>query len=103
MVLACGWAVRFERSVSGRPGAEGAPRSRLDEDLLVLESLLTEVLLVEVGCVDAGAIRRDCLIDCVVSSNALTHFGLRIDLSHESLQDVSTSEEENIRVNRIPF
>lgn len=55
-----------KRSVSGRPGAEGAPRSRLSrlllaEPSLVEESLLAAVLVVLVGCDAGGARRRDCL------------------------------------------
>ena len=51
---------RDERSVSCRPGAEGAPRSRAS--LLwevVEESFEVVVLEVEVGCVEGGARRRD--------------------------------------------
>lgn len=50
-----------ERSVSGRPGAEGAPRSRSSRlpELLVDESLLAAVLVVLVGCDAGGAMRRD--------------------------------------------
>lgn len=50
-----------ERNVSGRPGAEGAPRGRLS--LLPLEeeeNLDVAVLVVDEACDDAGAIRRDC-------------------------------------------
>jgi hypothetical protein len=48
---------RDVRSVSCRPGAEGAPRGRLDCD----ESVdLEVVLLVEVAWEAEGAIRRDC-------------------------------------------
>lgn len=54
-----GWSE--ERSVSGRPGAEGAPRSRSSRrpELLVDDSLLAEVLVVLVGCDAGGARRRD--------------------------------------------
>lgn len=51
-----------ERSVSGRPGAEGAPRSRFLVDLLLDESLDVLVLEVLVGCVEDGARRRDCVV-----------------------------------------
>lgn len=56
---------RDDRSVSGRPGAEGAPRSRslgpLDEVAAVVEeeSLEELVLVVLVGWADEGAMRRD--------------------------------------------
>lgn len=52
---------RDDRSVSGRPGAEGAPRSRFSRllPLVVEDSLLAAVLLVLVGCDAAGARRRD--------------------------------------------
>lgn len=46
------------RSVSWRPGADGAPRSR--SLLFVDESLDVLVLDVLVGWVDEGARRRDC-------------------------------------------
>lgn len=54
-----------DRSVSGSPGADGAPRSRFSRLLLPLplvveESLLAAVLLVLVGCDAVGASRRDC-------------------------------------------
>ena len=64
-------AAREERSVSWRPGAEGAPRSGvsvLDVGVRVEESLEVVVLVVEVGWAAGGARRRDCVgsvrIDC---------------------------------------
>jgi hypothetical protein len=62
-----GW--RDSRSVSGRPGAEGAPRSSVSRllPLLVEESLLAAVLVVLVGCDAAGARRRDCFLWNAVS------------------------------------
>lgn len=54
-----GW--RERRSVSGRPGADGAPRSSVSRLLVLLveESLLAAVLVVLVGCDAAGAMRSD--------------------------------------------
>lgn len=54
--------------MSGRPGAEGAPRETDDEGVVGV-SLLGCVLVVEVGWVAAGVMRRDwqvvlvCIVD----------------------------------------
>lgn len=47
------------RSVSGRPGAEGAPAVVDLDEFGAPVSLDTCVLVVDVGCEAAGAIRRD--------------------------------------------
>lgn len=55
---------RDERSVSGRPGAEGAPRSRSLVLVVEEESLDELVLVVLVGRADDGAMRRDWAGQC---------------------------------------
>lgn len=56
---------REERRVSGRPGADGAPRSRswLLVVVVEVESLELVVLLVLVGWEDSGATRSDMMKD----------------------------------------
>jgi len=56
---------REERKVSGRPGADGAPRSRswLLVVVVEVENLELDVLVVLVGWEDGGATRRDMMED----------------------------------------
>ena len=58
-VASAGWCEA--RSVSCRPGAEGAPRSGVWLEWWCGESFDVDVLVVLVGWEAAGATRRDCL------------------------------------------
>ena len=66
-----------ERSVSWRPGAEGAPRSRESfEEGVWLVRFEAAVLDVVVGCALEGAIRRDCYWKREVSEESMGIRGL---------------------------